>query len=54
MSKQYLKHYEAVQLDPALEPLSNKMQDLILTDDLHLTKDAYDSILKEASKLLKD
>lgn len=52
MTKKYLKDYEAVQLNPELEQLSNTIQDLIRTDDLCLTIDAYDSIMEEAKHLL--
>ena len=52
MSKQYLKYYEAVQLNPELEQLSNTIQDLIQTGDLCMTIDAYDSIIEEAKHLL--
>lgn len=52
MIKKYLKDYEAVQLNPELEQLSNTIQDLIRTDDLCLTIDAYDSIMEEAKHLL--
>ena len=54
MSKRYLKHYEAVQLDPRLDSLSDKIQDLIMEDELHLTKDAYETILKEAARIAED
>ena len=54
MNKNYLKDYEAVQLNPELEKLSNAIQDLIRTDELHITKDAYDAIMTEAKHLLSE
>lgn len=54
MSKRYLKYYEAIQLDPRLDSLSDKIQDLIMEDELHLTKDAYETILKEVARIAED
>lgn len=54
MNKNYLKDYEAVQLNPELEKLSNTIQDLIRADELHITKDAYESIMTEAKHLLSE
>ena len=54
MNKNYLKDYEAVQLNPELEKLSNSIQDLIRADELHLTKDAYETIMTEAKQLLSE
>ena len=54
MNKTYLKDYEAVQMNPELEKLSNTIQDLIRADELHITKDAYEAIMTEAKHLLSE
>lgn len=54
MNKTYLKDYEAAQLNPELETLSNTIQDLIRADELHVTKDAYEAIIAEAKRLLSE